>query len=593
MQSLQKTISVSDIPIECHPMKQLIHNSFKDLSSEGKLKLKHTKQNSLIDFISCIPDMTTKAAARENIVCGFIENGMIDRRHLRFPDFNKILSTCRLDPTKKEYELCINSFPYLYKEYLKNGHVSDEVFENLGFPMDRDVDGTLISHNANISQECRQRAKCLTHDHQINIRMERISLIEEEIKRKEADHIAQLQILLSNNKKCEEKICNLLGKQYDESYLKEVTHEVLDKCNGNELKSFILVRKTELPKSKLPQKGKIIDAIKGENNLLSIAFGCKEMNNIVKMRIENVEKNDQLDKNVNDIKCHTIELNICNNATQKTKASQFLHNKTWMKITQECFHGMAITNQINDELTKNADKLHDILLTRLSNHIHHRISDNKKRDHWCLKWEARNMAQMSSLMILMGHIKIDLNCLDNNTTLLKSCDNFEAVNDNHVNKQGAYLYFDTNNNSFIRSGKVTGREFMKRHMEHQKMAGSDQPTSIFYFRYPTMESTLSQSPSRKGYFDNLIQYVAIGFDIDNVEISKKLTTVLEDGGIFTFNEFEIKMINQMNMRGRATLMLKKIDLIAYLCEIVYDISISPIDNVSTNPGFESCLGIFS
>ena len=34
-------------------------------------------------------------------------------------------------------------------------------------------------------------------------------------------------------------------------------------------------------------------------------------------------------------------------------------------------------------------------------------------------------------------------------------------------------------------------------------------------------------------------------------------------------------------------------MIAYLIEIAYDISISPVHNVSDNPGFESCLNIYS
>ena len=48
----------------------------------------------------------------------------------------------------------------------------------------------------------------------------------------------------------------------------------------------------------------------------------------------------------------------------------------------------------------------------------------------------------------------------------------------------------------------------------------------------------------------------------------------------------------MKKRGANTWELKCIDMIAYLIQIVFDIAISPLDNVSENPGFESCHGMW-
>ena len=89
--------------------------------------------------------MTAKSATRNGILHGGLENGMIDRNTKRYPDFNAMLATCKLDPSNKEYKLCIDSFPYPFKLYLENGHVDDEVYERLGFPIDRDVDGLEVS----------------------------------------------------------------------------------------------------------------------------------------------------------------------------------------------------------------------------------------------------------------------------------------------------------------------------------------------------------------------------------------------------------------------------------------------------------------
>ena len=52
----------------------------------------------------------------------------------------------------------------------------------------------------------------------------------------------------------------------------DATHEILSKLTGDELKAFILARKDNISKSKLPKKGKIVDAILGKNNRLKMAY---------------------------------------------------------------------------------------------------------------------------------------------------------------------------------------------------------------------------------------------------------------------------------------------------------------------------------
>ena len=40
----------------------------------------------------------------------------------------------------------------------------------------------------------------------------------------------------------------------------------------------------------------------------------------------------------------------------------------------------------------------------------------------------------------------------------------------HEHEHDAYLYHDANNNNWVRSGKVTGRDFLLRHNDHEKLA---------------------------------------------------------------------------------------------------------------------------
>ena len=232
------------------------------------------------------------------------------------------------------------------------------------------------------------------------------------------------------------------------------------------------------------------------------------------------------------------------------------------------------------------------MLGRLTQHINIRIEDSRKKEHWCLNWARDNFAQMSAVMVLYDHVKEDIQCLDNTTLLLKSIQNFVIFGEDEERMQGAYLYYDTNDEKWIRSGKVTGRSFLDRHKEHKKKASQSEATSRFYLRYPSVTKSNDMSYSRRGYFDNIKQCVALGLDIDMDKVPNSLTSDVNNGGIFAFTQKQQKRINNLNLRGRPNFKMKAVDMIAYLIELSYDLSISSVDNVSDNPGFESVIGVW-
>ena len=130
--------------------------------------MKANKEKSLIDFVASIPAMVTKAATRDNI-----QHGLVDDKFKRYPDFNKMLSTRRRNPGNYDYNRCIETFPYLFDRCLEDGHVPDLEFESLGFKQDINIQGNYVRREFTITQESRQRAKCLTHEYQAEQRMER------------------------------------------------------------------------------------------------------------------------------------------------------------------------------------------------------------------------------------------------------------------------------------------------------------------------------------------------------------------------------------------------------------------------------------
>ena len=431
----------------------------------------------------------------------------------------------------------------------------------------------------------------MTHSHQVHLRQERINLINSQIRRKETDKIAILRAKLIENERVEQKICDMMS----ENSVSEAQHEHFAKCIGEELKSFILARRDNAIKSKLPNKGKIADAIRGEHNLISMAFDSRSMPNVLTDKLKKVEENELSIGVVNEDETNTFSRHAVIVEIRKitTKASAYLQNVEWIDSVKKVFDTSSIKrmNDVSEDCYSKADNLQKILLSRLTNHIRRRIQEKQKMEHWCLQWAASNFAQMSALIVLSDHVKEDISCLDNNATLLKTAIFFVKVEGDEIVKQGAYLHYDNNDGKWIRSGKVTGRGFTIRQAEHLKKAKAKSATSRFYLRYPTKCSARSASTSRKGYFDNLTQYVALGFAVGNEEVNKVISSDFEEGGIFIYDNVN-KRINATNKAGRNTTALKRIDVIAYLIELVYDLAISPVDNVSENPGFESCLNIY-
>ena len=70
------------------------------------------------------------------------------------------------------------------------------------------------------------------------------------------------------------------------------------------------------------------------------------------------------------------------------------------------------------------------------------------------------------------------------------------------------------------------------------------------------------------------------------------TTSLVDSsekGIFDWDEKTLEAIDGWNISAKNK-DEKQLHLVSYLFEFVYDLMIAPGDNVSVNPGFESCHG---
>ena len=457
---------------------------------------------------------------------------------------------------------------------------------------DRNIKGDIVRRTATISQEYMQRAKCLTHLHQSTLRLKRISQIELEEKRKIEDKDMQLITKVSANDECCACLYKMLGleesQQNGESHLSDVTITMFGQLKIPQLVSFIIVRNESFTiKSRLPKKGKLADAIAGENNLIKIAFDSRCMPNYIKSELHSSP--------VPPPRRVTTEIatpTIYNPITPVIPPSAYLKNDAWVKRILKLFDPdeKQLRLTIDDTMMDLADILIVKLRTRLTDHINTRIDDEKKREHWSMKWANLNLPPVAAYMTLCGHIKNNIICTDANQSLLCSPKHFLIASNNEALLSGCYLYYDRNNECWIRSGKVVGRSFADRDEEHRRMATKSSDSSKFYLRYPSKNST-RQSQGRNGYFENLSQMIACGFKYGDSGVIDVCREDVGDGGILCLSRADKDHIIGVNFRGRSADQ-KFLEMVSYQFELVYDLCIGRLDNVSGNPGFEGCLGIF-
>ncbi|EJK61287.1 hypothetical protein THAOC_18258, partial [Thalassiosira oceanica] len=127
------------------------------------------EKNAIIDFLSVLPEVATQACKPKNIKRGFIAAGIIDEKTGRFPVFNRILGTCRRNPSKIEYANIVQYFPTYLNMVQENGRIDKEAFDWWGVACDRNSDGSEYLRNATISQESQQGSKCLMHSVQVDL----------------------------------------------------------------------------------------------------------------------------------------------------------------------------------------------------------------------------------------------------------------------------------------------------------------------------------------------------------------------------------------------------------------------------------------
>ena len=213
-----------------------------------------------------------------------------------------------------------------------------------------------------------------------------------------------------------------------------------------------------------------------------------------------------------------------------------------------------------------------------------------------------NLNRLSAMLVYFGHAMTDLRRANENTCLLGRVEAFLRATD--VLLEGCYAVYDPIESVWIRSGKAVGsassspRAGLLNRWEgksgHRATAGkiTADETNKFALCYPTRSNPINLPSTRRGYFDDLELYVGLGFNRDS-ETAGLTSTDADGGNIFFWSKEVLELLDKSKEGSCTTLKEKQLVMVGYLFELLYDLCLSPLWNVSQNPGFESRLGVFN
>ena len=279
--------TVRDIPPEQCPIKMLIMNAFASDRLEG-LNLSDNNKACIIDFCAVLVRILGQICTPTVVQDGFIENGMIDEKYKRFPDWDGILSTSKRDLTVEESANFDNNFNKTFECYEDNGEMDDNELDSIDVPDDLTPYGEVARREASIRQIHLKRCCSLNHPQIVSSKNED----------KQRYRLKKLNTMQSENAKFMEKVgCykeaikvlnsmiesqNLGGGELrsydDESKIKHCTLEMFAtrQFTVQLMKAFVNARD---PVKKMPKKGTLAEAKDGEQNLILKCFECKDKPN--------------------------------------------------------------------------------------------------------------------------------------------------------------------------------------------------------------------------------------------------------------------------------------------------------------------------
>lgn len=590
----------------------------KRLEDVYNINIRAGKRGCIKGLIERIPNAIRKSCSERVIVNSFAVPGQIDRKTLAGYNVYEAFGMLKRAWTIQEAAKWLKDLPVLIREMHDKGFISEATFKRLGYPLDRDLDGKEWPLTASVTtQHSRQRCTCPSTPH-LRVLIQCLIGVAQQ---KGLDAIANdkkaRMLILELNRECEHILMRKLGLPLDSSrsfLVGAILEQFFDKGNkgiGNKhLKSFILARTCESPR----ERGSKLPSAKGtlENGRLAVSkravdpnaeldskedsllFRAFQLRNVRELKLSECPPVKVLDET--DTHPDPIVVKVGFRRSYARLPSAILRDSVWQKAKDD-FVGTKFC-EWTEKLGMQADALLPIIEGRFQRQKDFRIPRKDRHNHWVLSAFEDNLPVLCALVTQAQQIKADLACAKSDSCLLLSPSRggFELASEGRNSfLKGCYLYYDpVNQEVWIRSGKLYGGEdrgFGDRNSEHEKGSkcrSLKDLKSLFYTYYTHKTEGHGADDLRRGYFEDLVMYVGLAFSESN-GIEHLLD---EREGVFVWSERTLKKLRETNAKGMST-KEKKMHLVSYMLELMYDLLLAPSKNVSVSFGFELFLGMFS
>ena len=368
------------------------------------------------------------------------------------------------------------------------------------------------------------------------------------------------------------------------------------------LKSFVQARSSNTlkatPASNLPGRGSVAKAELGEDCLLLRAYRMRIEPEILEApEILLPASRRIINPSVLDFSVKARERRL--EPHHIKQASSFLHDPEWVAKMTTSISVRATAFSLTDEHIAQADALVPVIFARLEQHISLKVKVDRQQ-HWCVQWIKENIGAMCALSMLLGHLRLKTHpdppsyeCL-----LTRQWARFIEIDAQNSHLEGAYghLHRDlmAEIEELIRAGKVAGetRNFGIRGEEHHKGATLTQPSpTSLYYKYPSTEVMQDASTvSKKGDFENLTMHIFVGFDRKDEQALAVLCDLQQQN--FVWPEPMCKTLKACTCHD-LTFRNKQLQMLSFLWELFYELTLSSTANVSESPGFEKFLRDFA
>ena len=211
---LKKIVRTTENPFNAnnsihHHIQQCFEQLHNNAPDGDSLHLPSHKRKAILFTISKLPIAASRAYADHVIKKAFMLNGQLDIDNQVVPSLDNCLNTYRGDMAGTclmEKKKLIES---LYEHAYTNGMIEDSEMDKLNIPKDSDCHGRIIHRDFTISNENRQRAKCLNSTTQIEERRSLVVAARMAVYKKKLGLHEAEQKEYNNNKVCELKLLSL------------------------------------------------------------------------------------------------------------------------------------------------------------------------------------------------------------------------------------------------------------------------------------------------------------------------------------------------------------------------------------------------